>query len=353
MSSIDDPVGSPSMDAVAVYNRVADFDPVSQSGQVNYGGDREPGWCDETIDPYTDDFSNAGCNQMPGGSPSNNLAAGAATVVPPAHHVPGVSKYFVQSTNQQLFPGSQYAGDGQGRISAGEGAYSQLNMWVGDSYGWKNYGICDVWDNSTMKLVPAQSLNNDAAPGTYATLQGAYIPGQYNGNQPNWIFQYGHFDTTGVDPFYNSALVAVTENSPTWPTTNTYNTNEQRFWGDWSALKSAANDCRQTNPSAGWFSDPNDVPGGIDEVNAVRIIAADPSLLVTEENPASFSFRIPLRARSQFYGGPNDGTAIPADVIVPNYSSVWGQNDNDDWHEPGSQFEPAPFNYGGYGDRVT
>lgn len=353
IQSLDDPIGNPGSDSTWVHNRITDFDPISEDGQLNYGGNKEPGWCDGSVDPYLD-FSDPGCTPMSGGGASNNLASGLATFQPLSRYSPYSSKTFVTARTRTMFPGSSNWHDGQGRITSNQGAFSSLSMAVGDSYGWKNYGVCDVWDNSTMKLVPGDHLDSSLPYATYA--RNTYTGGDQitSGNQPTWKYLYGHYDTTGVDPLNNPALASTTINNPAWPTTNTFSTDDGRYWGDWAPLRDAVTNCRTTPPADGWFEDPDLVPGGVDEVNAVKIIPTDPSPITTENQYAYFSFEIPLQARETFHGGPYAEQAIPVDTIIPNYSSTWGQQaDTDQWVETNNGYSPAPLNYYSDGDRVT
>ena len=354
IESLDHPVGNSGPASTWVYNRLTDFDPVSEDGQSNYGGAREPGWCDGAVDPYAGNFTTAGCATMPGGGASNNLDSAQIWAQSLNHFYPYVGKAFVNGRTRSTFPGSINWHDGQGRITTGQGAFSYLNTGFGDSYGWKNYGLCDVWDNSTLKLVTAASLDPNQPAGTYVRESSNSAGNITSGNPPVWKYLYGHFDTTGVDPLNNPSLTGAITNNPDWPTPNTYDTDDGRYWGDWSPLQDVTNNCRTATPDAGWFEDPELVPGGTDAVNAVKIIPTDSSAIFTENYPATFNFEIPLRARANFHGGPYDGQAIPEDAIAPNFANAWGQQaDTDQWIDQGSQYSPAPLNHYSNGDRVS
>lgn len=81
-----------------------------------------------------------------------------------------------------------------------------------------------------------------------------------------WIFEYANIPVSGDDPLSGG-----------------YDLSTGRYTGTWASM--ASKRCDDGAAPAGWFTDPNSVPGGIDAVNAVRA-RPEPT-----GRPASCTFR--------------------------------------------------------------
>ena len=355
-----------------LWNRIAGFDPVSTTGQSNYGSGSEPGYCDPTVDPYATNPMTSGCAPMPNNTASNNVVSAPLNIAAPWFNSPGSSKYYLNinptmmtwnsgNTAAGSLPGMINYQDGQGLREPGQPILSSQNLSYGGEIGFRDPVSCDIFDNSTQTLTAATDFYPDAPAGTYAWFNPVGSTVGYPGSVASfWTFEYGHYDLSAVDPLYNSAYTATTGvvNSSAHPGVDTYNTTDGRYWGKWTAQAATSNGCRTSAPVGGWFTDPNLVPGGINEVNAVRMRAVDPSVVdgfTQATSSVNRNWRMLLRARETFYGGPHAGQTIPTGTVLANYVNQWGTNATSGVVAGLStnNYVPAPETTHSTGDRAT
>ena len=352
------------------YNRIAGFDPVSASGQSSYGAGLEPGYCDPATNPYATNPMVSGCAVMPNNTASDDIVQAQISISPPWNQAPGGTKYYVNpntsiwaggSPTYGVLPGMTNYHDGLGLREPTQNIMNSVTFTYGGEIGFKDPANCDIFDNSTQRLIPATAQYPGAPAGTYAWFNPAGSTAGYPGSVASfWTFEYGHYDLSAVNPVYNSANVGLAGviDSAVFAGSDTYNTTDGRYWGKWTAQANAVNGCRTSAPSGGWFSDPNSVPGGIDAVNAVRIRAVDPNVVdgfTAATTAVGRNWRFMLQARDTFNGGPNDGAVIPTGTVLANYESAWATNvSNGTPAGPTATiYTPAPENTTTSGDRVT
>ncbi len=326
--------------SVNLYNRVEDFDPNGISGNNNFGSAREPGYCTLGLDPYTQlcDTPLPSDNQI--GPLNMQITRGGS-----------MSKYILnetqyQNTNGHIWlPNSTTFHDSQGIAQPGQVFETYIDYINTGSLPLANAGICDVFDNTMMKLVPATMGVTGAPANTYSwmTPTGSYPGGSINAYQNMWIFEWAHIDTTGDDPI-------DTTDADTDPN---FDGGSGRYYGNWTAQRNAV--CDDATPAGGWFTDPNSVPGGIDAVNALRVRAgtnpatSQPVLMEPGVNNRTiFSFQV----RNNFFGGPRDGQLVPTGAVGANFARVkadglWSNT----WTT--RSYAPSPSNNSGDGDRFT
>lgn len=349
LSSIEAGDGIPDNDegSLFLYNRVGDFDPPGLSGTSNFGADREPGYCEpESVDglPLTDE-------DMPYCDPSGTntpTPAKSDNVIGPSsfEKIPfgiGWAKYLVNQTTLYdpawtPYHGLTEAHAGNGLVQPGQVVDTHLDFAIlqGQSPG-TDARICDVWDNSMGVLVPSSQTVTNGTDDIWAWLSPdlGSVPDSaaYNAK---WIFEYAHFDLTSDDPLSGG-----------------FDSTSGRYSGDWDSQAAAR--CDDDAPEEGWFSDPTDVPGGLDEVNAIRVRPGiDPATNEETLLPFGINNRLDfgMRMRTNFFGGPNDGDPIPTGTVFANFGAVRVDELNDgDWSV--RAYEPSPENAVKDGDRVT
>lgn len=380
MDRFDEILGN-STGAGWVGNRMAGFEPVSTTGQPNYGLDpvlpagrpfREPGFCDPNHDVYAVAPLVTGCRIMPNGTISNNVVPGVPIQVLPLRGRYGVIKtFFAPQTGAawrntgaqltQLLPEEPGVSPHTGNGAQGPGsiAISQLQLGFGGEVGYRNSITCDVFDNTMHTLVPASTAYSVAPAATYAWLQRGQPLGVRGALASDWIIEYGSYPITGDDPLYDVTRVGqpgVTD-STFFPFLDTYSAASGRFEGNWSSQFAAANDCRTTAPPTGWFSDPADLLGGVTAVNAVRIRAANPQAEYGNTNSpdtASAIFAFALRSNDVFDGGPHNGRQIPSGTVLANFrASVATRFDTGIPFQSPTVYRPSPETIDQTGDRVT
>ncbi|HAP75766.1 MAG TPA: hypothetical protein DCR14_06750 [Acidimicrobiaceae bacterium] len=331
--------------SIQLYNRVGGFDPNGVSGPTNnYGTGVEPGYCQ----PTSVDGSNLNtpgfpqCDLMTGGTKSNNLI-GPATI-----NVGGGRGFNKTILNYSRFDLGNYGWPdqatsnhgGDGVAQPGQVYESQVSSYNISPLAWTNSQTCDVFDNTMAVLAESTSAVPDGVPGVYAWVARS-APGV-------WIVEYAHiaidYDTDGTGPDTGDDPLGA----------GTINPVTGRYHGTWSSQASVR--CNDDTPAAGWFTDPNLVPGGIDAVNAVRVRpGVDPSTgqLTTQPFITYLNAVVPTRLRDTFHGGPHDGEVIPAGAVFANYGAVRSDQINGGAWSP-RNYVPAPETSNFYdGDRVT
>lgn len=349
LSSIEAGDGIPDNDngSIYLYNRVGDFDPVGLSGTSNFGDDREPGYCEPvSVDgtPLSDDdmpFCDPSGTNTPTPGKSDNLIGPSLFERLPIGI--GWAKYLVNKNalydpTWTPYHGLTAAHAGDGLVQPGQVVDTHFDFGIiqGQSAG-TNARMCDVWDNSMGVLVPSSQTVVDGTDDIWAWLSpdtgSVPDPAAYN---DLWIFEYAHFDLNGDDPLAGG-----------------YDSTSARYLGDWDAQ--AAVRCDDDAPEEGWFADPTDVPGGLDQVNAIRVRPGiDPATNEETLLPFGVNNRLDfgVRMRTHFFGGPNDGEALPAGTVFANFGAVRVDEVNDgDWSI--RAYEPSPENSPHDGDRVT
>ena len=298
--------------SVRLGNRVGDFDPTGKSGASNFGSGFEPGYC--AAGPNADRATN--CAAMPGGGRSNNVAPTEAELI----ISPGswgktlshpVGTWFFR--NKPVPESANTNGDGNGQVQPGQTFSSTINA----KFSLESPGIevCDVFDNTTMKLDLLRNIQENVSTeeawnSAYAAVVGTF-PGQGEIDrskmaafQANWEVRYAHVDLTG-DTANNGTFDAATN----------------RYKGDWTKQQTAASGSNMVcgNSAVNWVSSPDQVVGGIDEVNAVWFRAKDGYV---QPSSTQLWFISGLQQRDTFHGGPNDGKPIPELTVAANFANL-------------------------------
>ncbi len=305
---------------------------------------------------------------MGNGSASDNVVNVPIVVQPLIFSGPNGAKYDLAPANTtwsggttatSLLPGMIVSQDGRGLREAGQLTLTRVNMQYGGELGFKDAGQCDVFDNTTQTLTAATEQYPSAPANTYSWFDPTNSTAGYPGSVSSfWTIEYGHYDMA-IDPLYNSSNVGTAGviDSIYYSGTDTYNSTDGRYWGNWTAQKTTVNNCRTTPPPAGWFTDPNSVPGGLNAVNAIRYRATDPTIvdgLTGSNSQVVRRFFFLTSARSVFNGGPHDGEIIPSGTVLANYIAQWAARaDNNVYMDALSPYNPAPEVPTLYGDRVT
>ena len=291
-----------------IWNRVGGFDPNGMSGASNFGSGTEPGYC--APGPNTDRLAN--CATMPNGNQSNNVAGPAEIKISP-----GVwSKEFADVTQSWGFrsappPGASGAHDGRGQVQPGQTFTSRVKV-SPESPNNTNLEMCDVFDNSTLKISPLgkdQTVQNEQYGGAYAQMAFQPAGGEIRiADQPafqkNFQIRYGHVDLTGNNP-----------------NTGVLNTNDNRWEGDWSVQAAAASGSGTAcgKPGITFYDNPNDVPGGLDAVNVVWAKAVGGYV---QPVSSTVMMTFGLEQRNTYNGGPHAGEQIPANTISANFGNI-------------------------------
>jgi uncharacterized repeat protein (TIGR01451 family) len=322
-----------------LWNRITGFDPVGVSGNSNYGTGVEPGWCDPAITPTA---ANTGCDVLPesdlltGQTKSNDVAGPTSFVFSPGNF----SKYLLKPNGNDrsyvVHDDMSSPHDGAGTIQPNQYTSTWLH-WQAQGSTYENPEQCDIWDNTMYQLVPLAEANvgsnNGVSSSLYATATGA-------GTNPGFLtYEFANIPISGDDPLSGSLNGAT-----------------GRFDGTWTDQRSSNCD----EPGVTWFTDPNSVPGGIDNVNAVRVTGRSSGQTVGD-TPTMFPgnvrlLRVGLLARDVFYGGPNDGEAIPSGAVGANYGKIKSSSRSTGagigvYNNP--SYIPAPENTSTDGDRLT
>lgn len=308
--------------SIYIKNILGNFSPEGVSGAKNYNGVEEPGF---------------NGNPMPDGTISNNIAQ------PYNYYLTTQGSWAHYAFPQDNDAGTGYSyfspndsHSGQGLLPPGKAFASVLHFGNNGSNDLSHPQACNIFDNSTLKLVDRSSFG--ATAGTYAYV-GTYNASNFNAS--NYIVEYGHIDFTGDDP--------IDKNSDG---TADYNNQTGRYEGKWNAQGLVRCDDAATT----WKIDPNQVGSGIDDVNMVRVRLKDSVQDTVKLSSAQYiRFVTPLSARNNFHGGPHNGQLIPMGTVMATFGSVrtdeyWGGKWTPDNTRP---YQPSPESGNYDGDRVT
>lgn len=301
--------------SLSLYNRVGDFDPTGISGASNFGSGVEPGYCDPG--PNTDQAAN--CDAMEDDRRSNNVVGPHTKRISPGSW----SKYFFDLTTgwrggYTVIPASTTSHDGAGQVQPGQTFTSFQSLNNTGTQPMSEVGMCDVFDATMLKLVPLNQDATAAGQSAHAFPDGMYSAiinrttssvvdptATLQADQANWVTEYGTVDTSGDDPDLG-----------------TFDTANDRWTGDWTRQKAATN--RQCGDAAmTWYASPEDVPGGVDAVNAVRVRA-----VAGREITSGYGvyWLLALEQRDTYNGGPHAGEAIRSGTVAANFGSVRTSN---------------------------
>ncbi len=343
--------------SLVLYNRIGDFDPNGLSGASNFGPEVEDGYCDEdSVDGHNlNDPGMPFCDEMPDGSRSDNVIGPKSYQFSPG----SFAKYLLDqltmySNNYHYLPGQTAAHDGAAVLQPGQIADTHLN-WINQGVpdGWTNSRICDVFDNTMLKLVPSSATVSGGSNSIYAWLSasgpgtGDYNAAQEAAYNAKWIFEFGHiaidYDTDGPGPDTGDDPIASAGPNPT----------TARYDGTWTDL--ASKRCEDSAAAGGWFTDPNSVPGGIDAVNAVRVrpgIDPDTGQETRQAFGVNNRLNFGMQVRDTFNGGAHPSMTIPTGAVAANFGAVRAdQENNGAWSA--RNYKPSPESTNGDGDRIT
>ncbi|PZU46968.1 MAG: hypothetical protein DI566_06525 [Microbacterium sp.] len=322
-SEVDGAVGADADGAGSLNfsNLVGDFDPTGVSGASNYGSGFEPGYCADGTPSSTTGTPTLNCNTMEDNSRSNNVVGPNGVTISPGSW----SKYnFDLPTgwvhSEKLLPGAAASHDGAATLQPGQFGASDIRIGNGGINPMTGIQMCDIFDNTTMKLSTLDKVVDNAASFTGAydlSTRHAYVllqaPGEPNANnnaagraanlayQDNWEIQYAHFDF-GADNVIGGGFNA------------TYN----RYDGTWTNQRSASCADGAAENKTGWVTSVA-AAGGIDQINAVRVVAKNGYGLPS----AGYAFlKVAYEQRDTFNGGPNAGQKIPAGTVAANFARV-------------------------------
>jgi uncharacterized repeat protein (TIGR01451 family) len=298
-----------------------DFNPVSPSGVENYAGDKEPGYNGALID---------------GARSNNQLGATEFRLIPDG----SFSKRTLKNTDNRVLSyeysatGTYHSGDGE--LESGQSNAGWILVYNQGTLGLNNPIACDIFDNTVQQLTDRSDVGGTA--GTYAFM-GTYAPSGHN--YRDYTIEYANIDMTGDDPLNGDGVAG-----------RDYDVVTGRYNGTWA--KQSAARCNDDSPSNGqWYTDPTQVPGGIDSVNAARAVLSDAAKAAgkTFEPGHQIRFITPLKARDRFKGGPHDGELIPVGTVLANF----GGFRSDEWlpNWTGRTYKPSPQEGLSDGDRVT
>lgn len=345
-SAIDQTQGGANdgLGAIKLSNQIGGFDPKGVSGASNYDDGFEPGYCTPAGPQAAGNTVNNGCDTMEGGSRGNNIAGPVTlSIAPPGW---GKSQFAIWDAwlNQPSFRyGQTIQHDGTAQLQPGNAYGSRVSLDNRSATALSGIGMCDVFDNTTARLSTLDKIvEQPGNAGSVASLH-AYVlesgtTGSNSGTdaakraygqafQANFGVQYAHVDLSG-----DNANTGVLN-------------GEGVYEGKWS--KQRAVNCG--NATITWYSNPEDVPGGIDEVNAVRAMAKDSYTLPVG---ASTHLWIALEQRNEYNGGPHAGELIPAGTVVPNFASVTSKTWNANWSSQ-RNYHGTPHSTDTDGDRWT
>lgn len=308
--------------SIYIKNILGNFSPEGVSGSQNYNGLQEPGF---------------NGNPMPDTTISNNIAQ------PYNYYLTTRGSWAHYAFPQDNDAGTGYtyfapndSHSGQGLLPPGKAFASVLHFGNNGSNNLSHPQACNVFDNSTLKLVDRSAFG--ATAGTYAYV-GTYNASGFNAN--NYLVEYGHIDLTGDDP--------IDKNNDGTPD---YNNQTGRYEGKWTTQGLA----RCDNSTTTWHTDPTQVGSGIDDVNIIRVRLKDSVQDSVKLTSAQYiRFVTPLAARNTFYQGPHNGEFIPMGTVMATFGSVrtdeyWSGIWTPDNTRP---YQPSPETGAVDGDRVT
>lgn len=302
----------------SIYNRVGDFDPVGTSGASNFGSGYEPGYCEPG--PTSDRADN--CDDMEDGKRSNNVVGPHTKRIGPGSW----GKYFLDATTGLSSGLTNINGasshDGTQLVQPGQ-AFTSIQSLNNTATPWANAQMCDVFDSTVLKLAP---LNQDASTAAGAFPDGMYAatlriqdgvavptPADQLARQGDWTYKYGHVDLSGDDP-----------------NTGVFDTQNNRYEGDWSKQREATNGASTIcgSDAITWYDSPEAVPGGIDGVN---VVWAQTAPGYTIQPGYTERFYLAFEQRDTYNGGPHAGEPIPAATVAANYGAVKTSGWNSNW----------------------
>lgn len=315
----DDGVGE-----LSAFNRVGGFDPDGVSGASNFGSGLEPGYCD--AGPSSDQAAN--CDTMEGDTRSNNVAGPLTVRIAPGNW----GKYFYDVRRPWLvdvatLPSSAGTGFGDGQVQPGQ-AFTQIQTLSNTAVDWTSVQMCDVFDNTMLKLVPLDAdttISGTWGDGLYSAVlkDGAGVAAN-QADQANWVVKYGHIDLTGDDP-----------------NTGVFDVATDRYEGDWTNQRAATNGA---NTACNTITDWSDTPQA--DTNVVWVSSADG---VVTTSGTILRWYLAFEQRDEYYGGPHAGAKIPAGTVAANFGAVKTSGYNPNWsaasYIPGAGYtEPLPNN---------
>ena len=307
---------------VYLSSLISDFDPDSPSGTSNYDAETEPGYNGELMDGSRSN-NQLGPGEfklrVAGSFSKRNLKTVNDAVTSAGYKYTGVSNY--------------HAGDGV--VEAGMSTAGWVYVANTGTSAFNNPVACDIFDNTVQQLTDRGDVG--ATPGTYAYM-GTYSNAGFD--YRDYIVEYANIDTTGDDPLDGDH-----------DGTNDYDTATGRFNGDWTKQREAR--CEDASATNGWHTDPTQVAGGIDGINAARAVLSPTAKAAGKALEASQSIRlvVPLKARDRFNGGPHDGVQIPVGTVLVNFAGFKSDEYAPSW--TARSYNPSPENGSIDGDRVT
>lgn len=308
--------------SIYIKNILTNFDPVSVSGTLNYGGVKEPGF---------------NGNPMPDSTISNNIA--------PAYHyyltTRGTWADYAFKTNQDTGSGYSFfvpssSHSGQGLLAPTQAYPNTIHFGNNGSTSLSNPRACIAFDNSIQTLTDRSKTGGTA--GTYAYV-GTYTGAGFDAT--NYIVEYGHVDLTGDDTLDKDG-----------DGNNDYNNQTGRYEGNWTKVGSLRCDDTLTT----WKTDPTQVGTSINDVNIVRArLKTSVQATVKLDSSQYIRFIVPLQIRENFYQGAHDGDPVPMGAVAAAFGSVRSDEWATNW-TPGvtsRPYKPAPETGNSDGDRVT
>ena len=338
--------------ALNAYNIVSGFDPAAPDGTPNFGvaSGGEPGYCPESTDyPYpagtTATEIISACKTTTTALQASNNVDGPYTVALSHYTRSGASGAKAIRNRTQPWNwaengvhGATDSNGSNGVIQPGETNGNDVDFSNNSNAAsnFYNTGVefCDVFDNSMAYLAPLsdtiggglESLATDPnMVNPYVQILQASATADYNkALTAAFSYKFAHVDLSDDNP--NLGL-----NSDGSLNSTQFNVATGRWNGSWNnqsaAIQPATNVC--SSPNTVWFDDPNEVPGGIDEVNVVWAYATDPDY---QQPPSTWwGMTIALTQRATFYGGPHNGLTIPSGTYFTNFGAVESNQDYQNW----------------------
>ncbi len=315
-----DGIAGNSTGTVYLSSLISDFDPDSPSGTSNYGTETEPGYNGELID---------------GLRSNNQLGPGEFKLTVKGSFSKRNLLYTDNRVLSYAYSGTSSYHSGDGELESGQSTAGWVLVYNNGTVDFNNPIACDVFDRSVQVLTDRGDVG--ATAGTYAFM-GTYAPSGHD--YTDYQIEYAYIDTSGDDPLDGNG-----------DGVNDYNATSGRYDGDWTKHRAAR--CDDTSATNGWHTDPANVTGGIDGVNAARAVLS-PTAIAEGKTFApghQIRFIVPLKARDKFNGGPHDGESIPVGTVLPNFGGFKSDEWSSNW--TARNYTPAPESGNVDGDRVT
>ncbi|RVU86433.1 DUF11 domain-containing protein [Leucothrix sargassi] len=305
---------------VYLSSLLKDFDPISPSGTSNYADGTEPGYNGELQD---------------GMRSNNQLGATEFRLIPDGRFSKRNLKYTDDRVLSYEYSGIAGYHSGDGELESGQSTAGWVLVYNDGTVNLNNPVACDVFDNTVQVLTDRGDVG--ATPGTYAFM-GTYA---VNGHDyRDYQIEYAYIDTSGDDPLDGNHDGVLD-----------YDAATGRYNGDWSQARAAR--CDDASATNGWHTDPNNVTGGINGVNAARAVLSPAAKAAGAafEPGHQIRFIVPLKARDRFNGGPHDGQQLPVGTVLPNFGGFKSDEWQTNW--TARNYTPAPQSGNVDGDRVT